>query len=86
MKTDPKKSPEDICICGKPYRTHTPCEACDIRCASFCEFQLQEYKGYHLCASCRHRWEKMEKQVGREVSWGEMLYGLRFVEGDVVRN
>lgn len=61
-----------ICeTCHVDMSNHPKCEACWALCGIPHPNVLCSYRGYQLCFSCIHAWEKREEILGRKVTWDE---------------
>jgi len=59
-------------ICGHAVKAHPECEACGIWSgANHAAGSLSAYLEHRLCGSCISAWVNVDKQVGREATWGE---------------
>ena len=64
-----------ICeTCGAKLANHPKCDACNILCG---EGHLDEppslYRGHNLCGHCIVKWETLDKVIGREANWQEVV-------------
>lgn len=68
--------------CGAVMTEHPICEGCKILCGmGHLEF-LSRYWGHHICGHCMAAWKRLEKMMGRKVTWEECLYPtVKMLEG-----
>jgi len=60
--------------CGEPMETHPKCEACGVLCdTGHLEGLPSPYRGYDLCGHCEAKWRTLDKVIGRETTWKEVL-------------
>lgn len=59
--------------CGVMMKNHPVCEACGILCGpGHLEDSLGNYRGHKICGNCLKVWERLDKELGRETTWGEV--------------
>ncbi len=79
------KKPKFRCNCGASLAEHPVCEACGIITTSGrpdCDYdeplyQLQEYRGAHVCRSCQVNWKKQEILLGHEIALPQIKEGIQ---------
>lgn len=59
--------------CGEPMKSHPTCDACGGSSGSGHLVCCSAYRGYDLCGDCQRKWERLDRLVGRETTWEELL-------------
>lgn len=66
-------------FCQKPMKGHTICNACGAVLGGLPHsYPPTPFRDKVLCGPCRSRWLTMDKQLGREATWEEMMKGIPF--------
>ncbi len=60
-----------MCECGIPMEDHPVCEACGALVGFKHECDGEDFRGYHICVSCRVNWYGLDEQLGRVAAWAE---------------